>query len=77
MKKSTCSHTKYVQEGYWGYDNEDNRVWIIEDVAYPSTVDLGLHSYKCTLCGEIGYYSAAAQDFYEKGIKCDVKGLDK
>lgn len=37
--------------------------------------DIDLHRYKCTLCGEVGYYSKAASDFYTKGIKSTIRGL--
>lgn len=39
--------------------------------------DIDLHRYKCTQCNEIFYYSQAASDYYENGIKSDISGLDK
>lgn len=36
--------------------------------------DIDLHRMKCTLCGEIKYYSGRARDFYEKGIR--TPGID-
>jgi hypothetical protein len=33
-----------------------------------------LHRYKCTQCGEIGYYSGAAENYYTKGIKNPMLG---
>ena len=37
--------------------------------------DTGLHTYKCTQCGEVGYYSQAAKNYFEKGITSNIKGL--
>ncbi len=36
--------------------------------------DIDLHRYKCTQCGEIGYYSGAAENYYTKGIKNPMLG---
>lgn len=38
--------------------------------------DIDTHRMRCSRCGEIQYYSGAAQNFYEKGIKSGVKGLE-
>lgn len=38
--------------------------------------DLDLHRYHCTACKEIFYYSQAARDYHEQGIKADIIGLD-
>jgi hypothetical protein len=40
-----------------------------------TTVDIDLHRYKCTQCGEVMYYSGAAREYYETGV--DRKGLFK
>lgn len=49
--------------GYWEYDSVS------------TTVDIDLHRYKCTQCGEVMYYSGAAREYYETGV--DRKGLFK
>jgi 5-methylcytosine-specific restriction endonuclease McrA len=52
--------------GYWEYSTEY------------TTVDIDLHRYKCTQCGEVMYYSGRAREHYEEGKKFDwIKGLDK
>lgn len=33
--------------------------------------DIDLHRFKCTRCGEIGYYSGAARRVYEGGATAD------
>lgn len=69
----------------------DCKVWTTEQVEDPWTgewttesewedapmVDIDLHRYKCTKCGNIGYYSSAAREYHEEGIKSSIKGLDK
>jgi len=52
--------------GYWEYDSVS------------TCVDIDLHRYKCTQCGEIMYYSGRARQYHEEGVKFDwIKGLDK
>ena len=42
-----------------------------------TTVDLDLHRYKCTQCGEIMYYSGRARDHFENGTSYSwIKGLE-
>ncbi len=52
-----------MHTGHWEYDSVS------------TTVDLDLHRYKCTQCGEIMYYSGAAREYYQTGV--DRKGLFK
>lgn len=75
-----CSHQKTTER----WINEDRDDWgsIIEGhweyETRHTTVDLDLHRYKCTQCGEIMYYSGRAREHYEQGKKFDwIKGLDK
>lgn len=37
--------------------------------------DIDLHRFRCTRCGEIGYYSGAARAYHEDGVKSDITGL--
>ena len=72
----SCSHTK--EEGGWmrEYDEETGeprKVWGIRTVS--AYYDLDLHRYKCSMCGEIGYYSGAARAYHEDGVKSNIKGL--
>jgi hypothetical protein len=68
-----CSHAKtkqkWVTTDYWGEETEGE--WESETVS--TTVDLDLHRYKCTQCGQVMYYSGAAKEYYETGV--DRKGL--
>jgi hypothetical protein len=32
--------------------------------------DLDIGRFRCTQCGEIGYYTGLWRDFYEEGIPC-------
>jgi len=72
----TCNHTRTRE--YW---HEEEDWWSGETVGewrYDTeitTVDLDLHRFKCTQCGEVMYYSGAAREYYETGV--DRKGLFK
>lgn len=76
---SKCTHQIKVP-GYWETKIEEN--WFTGELEsvdewhnghYEDTfVDLDLHRMKCTQCGKIRYYSGAARDFYESGIKSGV-----
>ncbi len=76
----SCTHTKEISEWVddydsgWGYIDPGH--WHYQTVY--TTVDIDLHRFKCTQCGEIMYYSGRARDYHEKGIKSPwIKGLDK
>ena len=74
-KKYHCSHSENIpvnriRENYYGED--EHYVDYEERSTY---VDIDLHRYKCTKCGEVGYYSGAAVDYYTKGIRSDIRGL--
>jgi hypothetical protein len=74
----TCNHqrenSRWVTRDYFG--EEIDGEWVYETVS--TTVDIDLHRYKCTQCGEVMYYSSRARDYYEKGIKSEwITGLDK
>ena len=73
-----CSHTRitgrWVQEEDWD-TGQMRSVW--EERQESAQVDIDLHRYKCSLCGEIGYYSGAARAYYEDGVRSNVAGLDR
>lgn len=74
----SCKHERttqrWITRDYFG--EEIVGEWEYNTVS--TTVDIDLHRYKCTQCGEIMYYSGRARDYYEKGIKSDwITGLDK
>ena len=75
----SCNHqrsvSRYVEEENW-YTGETEGRW--EYTTEYSTVDIDLHRYKCTMCGEVMYYSGRARQYYEEGKKFDwITGLDK
>lgn len=66
----------YEDEDYcepWSSAAQSSGRWVYGTKS--ACVDIDLHRYKCTLCGEVMYYSGRAKDYYEKGIACDVPGL--
>jgi hypothetical protein len=78
----SCDHQRttkqWVGEDYWYDDCSSYHTgeWVYETVS--TTVDIDLHRYKCTQCGEVMYYSGRARQYHEEGKKFDwIKGLDK
>ena len=78
----SCNHqrttSRWVGEDNWYDDGSSMHTgeWVYDTVS--TTVDIDLHRYKCTQCGEVMYYSGRARDYYEKGIKSDwITGLNK
>lgn len=72
-----CDHRVYFWETR---SYEDWNGDIQEDQVYESEMtyeDMDLHRYRCTQCGQIFYYSQAAKEYYEDGIKTNIQGLDK
>ena len=74
----SCNHTREVSEWIpefendWGYTEPGHWHYSTQS----STVDIDLHRYKCTICGEVMYYSSRARDHFENGTKYDwIKGL--
>jgi hypothetical protein len=78
----SCDHQRttkqWVGEDYWYDDGSSYHTgeWVYETVS--TTVDIDLHRYKCTQCGEVMYYSGRARQYHEEGKKFDwINGLDK
>jgi uncharacterized OB-fold protein len=74
----TCTHTKtrtvWVDDTTW-YDDEEHGHY--EEETYSTEDDLDLHRTRCSQCGHIGYYSGAARQYYENGVKSPgIKGLE-
>jgi hypothetical protein len=74
----SCKHerttSRWVTVDYFGEETDGEWEYTTES----TTVDIDLHRYKCTQCGEIMYYSGRARQYYEDGVKFDwIKGLDK
>ena len=76
----SCNHQRersyYVDEEEDGWGGTTPGHW--EYTTEQATVDIDLHRYKCTMCGEVMYYSGRARQYHEEGTKFDwIKGLDK
>jgi hypothetical protein len=74
----SCRHERtterWVTRDYFG--EEIDGEWQYDTVS--TTVDIDLHRYRCTQCGEVFYYSGRAREYYEEGKKFEwIKGLDK
>ena len=73
IKKNKCDHTKEVLETFKDFEWDEYSDDFVE-YEYQKTVtrtaftDLDTHRLKCSICGEIDYYSQAARNYYEKGI---------
>jgi hypothetical protein len=71
-----CKHERKVTTKYPVYNQFTGDEETYDHIdTYSTFEDIDLHIYKCTQCGEIGYYSGAARDYYEKGIKSEVLRL--
>ena len=72
----TCSHeTTYqhwVVEEDWQTGETSGR-W--KSTTRSTCEDIDLHRYRCTKCNQVMYYSARAQECYEKGIPDDILGI--
>lgn len=70
-----CTHSQKVAgrwepTGVFYFDGEELSNWV-PDHTVSTTVDIDLHRYKCTQCGEIRYYSGRARDHFE-GARVDT-----
>jgi hypothetical protein len=72
-----CNHTTIKYDIIRYHDWEGNEIVERVPTEYYAWEDIDLHRCKCTQCGKIEYYSKAAQDYYELGIKSNINGLDK
>lgn len=69
----TCDHLEHLPDLYvTEYDDWYDPPLDLSHWEYNRTrdltTDIDLHRFKCTRCGEIGYYSGAARQFYENGV---------
>ena len=73
----TCTHSRgryrQVETMDWDGNMHHEEVW----ETYSTQEDIDLHRFKCTQCGEIGYYSGAARKYYEQGVRSPgITGLE-
>lgn len=66
---STCQHKRWRSEpggtDDWTGETLPDYWW--EEYTYE---DLDLSRFRCTQCGEVGYYTGLWRDYHEKGIPC-------
>ena len=73
-----CTHERQRSEYVTtvnDWDGSESSEWVYTTES--TTEDIDTHRYRCTQCEMVMYYSGRARDYYEKGIKCHVQGLDK
>jgi hypothetical protein len=75
MMGKICSHSRKIP-GHWATGSEDMPDDWHSEYEEPTVTDIDLHRYKCTQCGEVKYYSNAAREYYENGVKSNVQGLN-
>lgn len=67
-----CDHFKLerkTETDYSYYDEDTDQYGTMTvEVEVSACIDIDLHRYRCTLCGEVGYYSGRARKFFESGI---------
>jgi len=70
----TCDHSKWFYpppvENDWTGELEDQLAYRVS-----ACEDIDIGRYKCTLCGEVMYYTGQWKNYFEKGIPC--AGSDK
>lgn len=73
-----CQHTETHTKWHTWIDDwtgEEQGEWRTETRSLED--DLDLHRTKCSNCGHIGYYSGAARQYYENGVKSPgITGLE-
>lgn len=64
-----CGQYKWVR--YEDYDEWTGEKTVDEkwELVRPQTEDISLHSYKCTGCGKISYYSARGEEAEKNGTE--------
>lgn len=65
----TCTHTKWVYDPQYQHDWTGE--WITPEPREVGTYeDIDTGRFRCTQCGEVGYYTGLWRAFYEQGIPC-------
>lgn len=67
--KMSCDHKR----GRWAPGGTDD--WTGEDlpdvwIEEYTSVDIDVGRFKCTQCGEIGYYTGLWKRYFEEGVPC-------
>lgn len=67
----TCNHTEWVYPPPRQDEFSGEMITTMEQAYERSTYgDIDIGRFKCTQCGEVGYYTGQWRDFFEKGIPC-------
>ena len=74
----TCTHSITKLENH-GWECDWSGEWCDDwrQVEHSTQEDIDLHRFRCTQCGEVGYYSGAARAFYERGEERPDLGLTR
>lgn len=67
----TCTHfrdTSRYEEIYNDWDGTTETVWV--ESSESTQVDISIGAFKCTQCGEVGYYTGSWKKYYEQGTPC-------
>lgn len=70
-----CTHTRTRIEESTFEDWEGETRTTYRRVEESTCEDIDIGRFRCTMCGEIGYYTGQWKDYFEKGIPC--LGSDK
>lgn len=78
ISQENCSHQKNKSEWIPGYIDEDwghevSGRW--EYTTEYTCEDVDLHRFRCTQCKKMFYYSSAARNYHENGVKTEIPGL--
>lgn len=72
----TCDHTRLVTNPVIvSHDWDGNAEYELREEEESAFEDLDLHRYRCSLCGQIEYYSSSARLFFEQGVESPELGL--
>jgi hypothetical protein len=69
----TCNHRKptfwvyeEVEVSSWG----DTEVQMVERGGESTQEDISIGAFRCTQCGEVGYYTGHWKKYFEEGVPC-------
>jgi hypothetical protein len=76
MEASTIMACTHRTPTHWEHQEVEVSPWgdtecqLVEVGGESTTEDIDVGRFRCTQCGEIGYYTGLWRDFWEKGIPC-------
>lgn len=66
----SCTHRelgRYEPQVVDWWTEEEQLVWV---EGASTQVDISLGAFRCTKCGEVGYYTGNWKRYYEEGVPC-------